>query len=89
MLHFTNVKKPKELFEKLNNFGHHDEFELSNLKIEDLEKKINNKEVFYNHSLDKTDPNKWQDNYKLKKIDDKFLPKFLINNYSKYQDWFD
>ena len=39
--------------------------------------------------LDKTDPNKWQDNYKLKKIDDKFLPKFLINNYSKYQDWFD
>ena len=87
--HFTNVKKPKELFEKLNNFGHHDEFELSNLKIEDLEKKINNKEVFYNHSLDKTDPNKWQDNYKLKKIDDKFLPKFLIKNYSKYEDWFD
>mgnify|MGYP001380221149 CR=1 FL=1 len=87
--HFTNVKKPKELFEKLNNFGHHDEFELSNLKIEDLENKIKNKEVFYNHLLDKADPNKWRDDYKLKKIDEKFLPKFLIKNYLKYQDWFD
>tara|TARA_B110001452_G_scaffold264601_1_gene267856 strand:+ start:173 stop:1060 length:888 start_codon:yes stop_codon:yes gene_type:complete len=87
--HFTNVKKPKELFEKLNNFGHHDEFELSNLKIEDLENKIKNKEVFYNHLLDKADPNKWRDDYKLKKIDEKFLPKFLIKNHLKYQDWFD
>ena len=31
--HFTNVKTPEKLFEKLSNFGHHDEFEISNLKI--------------------------------------------------------
>ena len=87
--HFTNLKSPKDLFEKLQNFGHHDEFELSNLKLDDVEKKMNNKEVFYNHSLDKSDPNKWNDSYKLKKIDSKFLPKFLIENQSLYKEWFD
>jgi len=87
--HFTNIKKPKDLFEKLSNFGHHDEFELSKLKIEDIEKKINNKMVFYNHLLDKSDPNKWNDEYKLKKIDNKLLPDFLIKNYSNYTEWFD
>ena len=87
--HFTNVKNAKDLFEKLSNFGHHDEFELSKLKIEDIEKKINNKMVFYNHLLDKSDPNKWNDEYKLKKIDNKLLPDFLIKNYSNYTEWFD
>ena len=87
--HFTNIKKPKDLFEKFSNFGHHDEFELSKLKIEDIEKKINNKMVFYNHLLDKSDPNKWNDEYKLKKIDNKLLPDFLIKNYSNYTEWFD
>ena len=29
--HFTNVKSPEDLFEKLSNFGHHNEFEVSGL----------------------------------------------------------
>ena len=33
--HFTNVKTPEELFVKLRNFGHHNEFELSNNSIID------------------------------------------------------
>ena len=45
--------------------------------------------VFYNHLLDKSDPNKWNDEYKLKKIDNKLLPDFLIKNYSTYTEWFD
>ena len=44
--HFTNIKKPKDLFEKFSNFGHHDEFELSKLKIEDIEKKLITKWFF-------------------------------------------
>ena len=88
-LAFYKYKKTKDLFEKFSNFGHHDEFELSKLKIEDIEKKINNKMVFYNHLLDKSDPNKWNDEYKLKKIDNKLLPDFLIKNYSNYTEWFD
>ena len=29
------------------------------------------------------------DSYKLKKIDNKFLPDHLIKNYNKYKEWFD
>ena len=87
--HFTNLKSPKELYEKLINFGHHDEFEISNLTVLDLKNKIDRKEVFYNHLLDKTNPNKWNDTYKLKKIDNKFLPDYLVKNYNKYKEWFD
>jgi len=87
--HFTNLKTPEKLFEKLSNFGHHDEFELSNLTVEKLREKIKNKEVFYNHFADKKDKLKWNHNYKLKKMDDIFLPKYLIQNKSKYNQWFD
>ena len=75
--HFTNLKTPDELFEKLSNFGHHDEFEKLNITIESLKDKINKKEVFYDHFADKEIKDKWSDSYKLKKIDNSFLPKYL------------
>ena len=87
--HFTNLKTPAELFEKLSNFGHHDEFEKLNFSIESLKEKINKKEVFYNHFADKEIKNKWSDNYKLKKIDNSFLPKYLKDNHEKFNEWFD
>ena len=51
--HFTNLMTPEKLYEKLSNFGHHDEFELSGLSVNDLKKKIKEKTVFWNHFLDK------------------------------------
>ena len=87
--HFTNLKTPAELFEKLSNFGHHDEFEKLNISIESLKEKINKKEVFYNHFADKEIKNKWSDSYKLKKIDNSFLPKYLNDNHEKFNEWFD
>ena len=87
--HFTNLKKPEELFDKLSNFGHHDEFELSGLTLNDIKNKIKNKEVFYNHKLDKKNMNKWNSSYKLKKIKNDLLPTYLKNNITKYKEWFD
>ena len=87
--HFTNIKTPEKLFEKLSNFGHHDEFELSGLTIDKLREKIKNKEVFYDHFADKKDKSRWDNTYKLKKMDDVFLPKYLIQNKAKYNEWFD
>ena len=87
--HFTNIKSPEELFEKLSNFGHHDEFETSGLSVEKIKEKIKNKEMFYNHFADKESDNKWDFNYKLKKIDHNFLPEFLKINSEKYKEWFD
>ena len=75
--HFTNVMSPEKLFNKLNNFGHHNEFELSNISINDLKEQIENKMVNYNHLADKTDQNKYKFNYKLKNLDNELLPEFL------------
>ena len=40
--HFTNIKTPEDLFIKMKNFGHHDEFDECDIIIEDLKEKINN-----------------------------------------------
>ena len=86
--HFTNLKSPKDLFEKFKNFGHHDEFEESGITLEKLKNYIDEGIVFYNHFADQKDLNKWNFNYKLKKINDDFLPEYLIRNKDKFKDWF-
>ena len=87
--HFTNIKSPEALFEKLKNFGHHDEFDESGIDVEFIKSKIKNKEVFYDHFADKTSSEKWKASYKLRKIDNALLPKYLKNNTEKFKDWFD
>ena len=86
--HFTNIKTPEELYIKMTNFGHHNEFELSGLPVEDLRKKIDNGVVFYNHFLDQADQNRWNYDYKLKKINIDLLPKYLQDNSEKFKKWF-
>jgi len=86
--HFTNIKTPEDLFIKMKNFGHHDEFDDSNLTVEDLKKNIDDGIVFYDHFADKTAKEKWQNNYKLKKIENYMLPKYLVQNLHNYKKWF-
>ena len=86
--HFTNIKSPEDLYMKMKNFGHHDEFDESNLDVDDLREKIDNGIVFYDHFADKSSKDKWKFNYKLKKIDNNLLPKYLKNNEHYFKDWF-
>ena len=88
--HFTNLKTPEELYQKLTNFGHHDEFELSGLTVNDLKRKIEEKKVFFNHFVDKENyKERWNYDYNLKKIDNELLPQYLKNNLKKFKEWFD
>ena len=87
--HFTNVKTAEEIFKKLSNFGHHDEFDNSGLTVKDIQDCINNRIVNYNHLADKTVENKYNADYKLQLADNKILPKYIVNNKEKYKDWFD
>ena len=87
--HFTNIKTPSDLLIKMQNFGHHDEFDASGITLDDITKKIKNKKVFYNHFADQSSPEKWNYEYELKKIENKFLPSFLVKNKKEYIDWFD
>ena len=87
--HFTNVKSPEEMFEKLLNYGHHNEFEESGITVEDIKSSIKNKIINYDHSLDKSEKNRNKSEYKLKKIDQNLLPDYLSLNKDKYSEWFD
>ena len=86
--HFTNVMSAKDLYTKMTNFGHHDEFELSGLTIEDLKKNIDKGIVFYDHFAGHKKINKWKFNYQLKKISDNLLPSSLVENKIKLREWF-
>ena len=86
--HFTNLKTPEELIEKFQNFGHHDEFEMSGITLEKLRDYMSKDIVFYDHLSDQKNWSKWNNNHKLKKIDDFMLPNFLRINKEKYKNWF-
>ena len=90
--HFTEIKSPEEIYKKHLNDEHHDEFELTGIKLEDIKSMIKNKYISYNHEADKKDLNlKWNKDIKVKlsRINDDLLPKYLIQNRKRYSIWFD
>tara|TARA_B100001029_G_scaffold179019_1_gene187116 strand:+ start:765 stop:1649 length:885 start_codon:yes stop_codon:yes gene_type:complete len=87
--HFTNLKTAEDIYTKLSNFGHHNEFDVSGITVKDIQTCIDNKIVNYDHQSDKSENNKYTANYKLQLVEDKLLPNYLIKNKEKYKDWFD
>jgi beta-1,4-mannosyl-glycoprotein beta-1,4-N-acetylglucosaminyltransferase len=84
--HFTNIKSPDDIEKKLLNYTHHYEFEQSGLTIADLRKKILERKIIYDHSVDQREF-KWDSNKTLKKIELSNLPTYLEENSEKYANW--
>ncbi len=87
--HFTNIKSPADIYEKLSNFGHHNEFDVSGVTINDIERDIEKRIVNYNHLADQKTIDKYNADYKLKVIDDNLLPDYLVLNKKNLKQWFD
>ena len=87
--HFSNIKTAQQIFDKLSNYGHHNEFETSGLTIDKIQDQISKKIVSYNHKADQTRTDKHNFEYKLKKIDQRLLPDYLNFNKDKLSKWFD
>ena len=89
--HFTNLKTPEELLKKYLNDELHSEFDSNNNKLEDIEYKIRNKFVNYDHLADrKLENEKKQDNrFKLTKVSSEILPDYIKKNLEYYKDWID
>ena len=85
--HFTCIKNPEEVQKKLMTFLHHQDYEESKMTLQDLKKRMQNKEILYDHNLDKKDGNKWATNLKLKKINETYLPFYIRANIEKYSEW--
>ena len=84
--HFTNIKSPEDIEKKLLNYTHHDEFAKSKLKLEDLRKKIKEKKIIYDHSVDQT-KYKWDSDITLRTVKLSDMPDYLRENYKKYVNW--
>ena len=87
--HFTCIKKPKDIHKKLLTFAHHQDYEESNINLNQLEEKILQKKVLYDHNKDKENRSKWFAEITLKKINTNLLPDEIVNSKIKYKDWID
>ena len=85
--HFSKVKNEKDIFYTLSNYGEHNEFELSGLTESDIKNLILNEQLYFNHSGDKKSENKYNSKIKLEKVAIKNMPKYLIENQTKYKKW--
>ena len=83
------INTAEEIYNKLSNFGHHNEFDDSGLTVENIQECIDNRIVNYNHKADQSEDNKYNANYKLQVLEDHNLPSYLIKNKEKFKDWFD
>ena len=84
--HFTNIKSPADIEKKLLNYTHHYEFEQSGLTVADLHKKILEKKIIYDHSVDQREF-KWDSDKTLTKIELSNMPTYLRENSKKYANW--
>ena len=84
--HFTNMKSPEDLEKKFLNFLHHQDFEASGLKLEDIKEKVKNKKILYDLGIDQRGY-KWSGKKSLTKINLSEMPDYLSNNHEKYSAW--
>ena len=86
--HFTNIKKPEEIRNKLKSYLHHREFDVNPLSLKEIKEIINNRIAIYDLKVDKK-VNKIGKGSQLEILDLKKLPIYLQNNLDKYKDWMD
>ena len=88
--HFTQLKKPEDLFEKIKNDEHHNEFDKLDMNINHIKNMIDNKFIEYDHLSDSKSASKIGNRFKLKSIDiNSNMPTYLKKNIKKYENWFD
>ena len=86
--HFTNIKKPEEIRNKLKSYLHHREFDVNPLSLKEIKAIINNRIAIYDLKVDKK-ATKIGKGSKLEILDTTKLPKYLQDNLEKYKEWID
>ncbi len=84
--HFSYLNTPELIEEKLKSYTHHREYDLNPIGIDNIEKRISNRESIYNLSFDQR-KNKFSEGVKLDILNTDKLPENIVKNLSKYKDW--
>jgi len=83
--HFSNLKNIDDLKEKYLNDENHAEFS-KQMTLDKIKSDVSNWTIDYDHYADKRSSSK-NKKVKLKKIDNIYLPVYINENKSKYNDW--
>jgi len=86
--HFSQLKSPKDINEKLRMDENHFEHKLSMNKMSNIEDMIKRKVINYDHKANSTDY-KYSNEFKLKTLSLDHMPLYIKNNLKKYSEWFD
>ena len=84
--HFTNIMDEEKILYKIKSYLHHADFPEELLNKEIFKKLISDKQIMYDHSVDKN-----QDRFKNKKqlytFEKNLLPTYILKNNDKFKDW--
>ena len=84
--HFSFIKNPEQIIEKLSNWLHHIDYKLHKISINEINELINKGFVLYNYNADKKSGNKFRGN-KMVEINISELPEYFMKNKIKLREW--
>ncbi len=86
--HFSYLNTPELIEQKLKSYTHHREYDLNPIGIENLKKRIENRESVYNLNLDQK-KNQFSEGVSLDFLEMNELPEYIAENKIKYKNWLD
>ena len=84
--HFSYLNTAQLIEEKLRSYTNHREYDLNPIGINNIEKRIKNRESVYNLCVDQR-KNQFAKGAKLDLLSDSKLPKYIINNKVNFKEW--
>lgn len=87
--HFSNLKKPEDLLKKYLNDEMHSEFELRNIDLNEINRLVNEKKINYDHLANSSSNilDKQSNEFNLIETKVDLLPKYIIDNREKFNNW--
>jgi len=86
--HFSYLNTPELIEKKLKSYAHHREYDLNPIGIDNIKKRIKNRESVYNLCVDQR-KNQFSKGVKLDILNIEKLPDYIRSNKEKFKEWLD
>ena len=87
--HFSNLKNPEDIENKLKSYLHHRDFDVENIDLKEISKLMKNNETIYDMFADKAEKKFSENKKKLSLYPKNDLPQYILNNENKFKEWLD
>ena len=87
--HFSNLKNPADIENKLRSYLHHRDFEVENIDLKEISKSVRNNETVYDMFADKRQKKFSENKRKLNLYPKNKLPPYIQDNENKFKEWLD